>query len=103
MVGRYQLGSRAPAHHRSRSSRRGGSVSDSVLFLAAALGSSIVVGLLVVFFSRQRRIKNSYGQFSSQLRALSEATQRTSDGRYESRGVALLANSSYHPPQGRGA
>jgi hypothetical protein len=78
-------------------------VSDSVLFLAAALGSSIVLGLLVVFFSRPRRIKNSYGQFSSQLRALSEATQRTSDRRYESRGVTLLETDSDTHQQGRSA
>jgi hypothetical protein len=78
-------------------------VSDSVLFLAAALGSSIVLGLLVVFFSRPRRIKNSYGQFSSQLHALSEATQRTSDRRYESRGVTLLETDSDTHQQGRSA
>ncbi|TML11284.1 MAG: hypothetical protein E6G39_14355 [Actinobacteria bacterium] len=78
-------------------------MSDSVLFLAAALGSSIVLGLLVVFFSRPRRIKNSYGQFSSQLRALSEATQRTSDRRYESRGVTLLETDSDTHQQGRSA
>ena len=78
-------------------------MSDSVLFLAAALGSSIVLGLLVVFFSRPRRIKNSYGQFSSQLHALSEATQRTSDRRYESRGVTLLETDSDTHQQGRSA
>ena len=78
-------------------------MSDSVLFLAAALGSSIVLGLLVVFFSRPRRIKNSYGQFSSQLRALSEATQRTSDRQYESRGVTLLETDSDTHQQGRSA
>ena len=78
-------------------------MSDSVLSLAAALGSSIVLGLLVVFFSRPRRIKNSYGQFSSQLHALSEATQRTSDRRYESRGVTLLETDSDTHQQGRSA
>ena len=78
-------------------------MSDSVLFLAAALGSSIVLGLLVVFFSRPRRAKNSYGQFSSQLRALSQATQRAPDRRYESRGVTLLESDSDTHPQGRSA
>jgi hypothetical protein len=78
-------------------------MSDSVLFLAAALGSSIVLGLLVVFFSRPRRVKNSYGQFSSQLRALSQTTQRASDRRYESRGVTLLETDSDAHQQGRSA
>jgi hypothetical protein len=78
-------------------------MSDSVLFLAAALGSSIVLGLLVVFLSRPRRVKNSYGQFSSQLQALSQATQRTPDRRYESRGVTLLESDSDTHPRGRSA
>jgi len=78
-------------------------MSDSVLFLAAALGSSIVLGLLVVLFSRPRRVKNSYGQFSSQLRALSQTTQRASDRRYESRGVTLLETDSDAHQQGRSA
>jgi hypothetical protein len=78
-------------------------MSDSVLFLAAALGSSIVLGLLVVLFSRPRRAKNSYGQFSSQLHALSQATQRAPDRRYESRGVTLLESDSDTHPRGRSA
>ena len=78
-------------------------MSDSVLFLAAALGSSIVLGLLVVFFSRPRRVKNSYGQFSSQLHALSQTTQRASDRRYESRGVTLLETDNDAHQQGRSA
>ena len=78
-------------------------MSDSVLFLAAALASSVVLGLLVVFFSRPRRVKNSYGHFSSQLNALSQATQRAPDRRYESRGVTLLDNDSDTHQQGRSA
>jgi len=69
-------------------------MSHSILFLAAALGSSIVLGLLVVLLSRPRRARNSYGHFSSQLHALSQATQRPSDRRYESRGVTLIETSS---------
>jgi hypothetical protein len=69
-------------------------MSNSILFLAAALGSSIVLGLLVVLVSRPRRARNSYGEFSSQLHALSQATQRASDRRYESRGVTLIETSS---------
>jgi hypothetical protein len=78
-------------------------VSNSVLFLVAALGSSIVLGLLVVLFSRPRRPRNSYGQFSSQLNALSQATQRTADRRYESRGVTLLNPNADTHQQGRSA
>ena len=78
-------------------------MSDSVLFLAAAFGSSIVLGLLVVVFSRPRLPKNSYGQFSSQLRALSQTTQRASDRRYESRGVTLLHSDDEAHQEGRSA
>jgi hypothetical protein len=80
-------------------------MSNSILFLAAALGSSLVLGLLVVFLSRPRRVRNSYGQFSSQLHALSQATQRAPDRRYESRGVTLLesASDSEANQQGRSA
>lgn len=69
-------------------------MSNAILFLAAALGSSLVLGLLVVFLSRPRKPRNSYGQFSSQLHALSQATQRQPDRRYESRGVTLIEMSS---------
>ncbi len=78
-------------------------MTNSVLFLAAALGSSVVLGLLVVLFSRPRRPRNSYGQFSSQLHALSQATQRNADRRYESRGVTLLNPNADTPQQGRSA
>jgi hypothetical protein len=80
-------------------------MSNSILFLAAALGSSIVLGLLVVLLSRPRRARNSYGEFSSQLHALSQATQRASDRRYESRGVTLIETSSDNEThqQGRSA
>jgi hypothetical protein len=78
-------------------------MSNSILFLAAALGSSIVLGSLVVLLSRPRRARNSYGQFSSQLHALSQATQRASDRRYESRGVTLIESDSETHQQGRSA
>ena len=78
-------------------------MSNSVLFLAAALGSSIVLGLLVVVLSRPRRVRNSYGQFSSQLHALSQATHRSTDRRYESRGVTLIENDGETHQQGRSA
>ena len=78
-------------------------MSNSILVLAAALGSSLVLGLLVVFLSRPRRARNSYGQFSSQLHALSQATQRAPDRRYESRGVTLIESDSETRQQGRSA
>jgi len=78
-------------------------MSNSVLFLAAALGSSIVLGLLVVLISRPRRARNSYGQFSSQLHALSQATQRASVRRYDSRGVTLIETDDETQQQGRSA
>jgi hypothetical protein len=79
-------------------------MSYSILFLAAALGSSLVLGLLVVVLSRPRRARNSYGHFSSQLHALSQATQRSPDRRYESRGVTLIeTNDSETHQQGRSA
>ena len=78
-------------------------MSNSVLFLAAALASSLVLGLLVVLVSRPRRARNSYGQFSSQLHALSQATQRASDRRYESRGVTLIETNDETHQQGRSA
>ena len=77
-------------------------MSNSIIFLAAALGSSIVLGSLVVLLSRPRRARNSYGQFSSQLHALSQATQR-GDRRYESRGVTLIESDSETHQQGRSA
>ena len=78
-------------------------MSNAVLFLAAAFGSSIMLGLLVVFLSRPRRPRNSYGHFSSQLHALSQASQRASDRRYESRGVTLIESDGDAHQQGRSA
>jgi hypothetical protein len=79
-------------------------MSDSVLFLAAALGSSILLGLIVFFFSRPRVSKNGYRQFSAQRNALSNATQHRYPGeRYGSRGVTLLESHDESSPQGRSA
>jgi hypothetical protein len=83
-------------------------MSDAVLFLAAGLGSSVVLGLLVFFFSRPRVPKNGYGQYSAQRNALSNATQhRYPDDKYGSRGVTLLESSKdaqdRAPEQGRSA
>ena len=78
-------------------------MSDGVRFLSAALGSSIVLSLLVVFLSRPRRLRSGPNEFSSRLQALSQATQRAPDHRYESRGVTLLESDSDTHPHGRSA
>ena len=79
-------------------------MSDSVLFLAAAVGSSVVLGLLVLFFSRPRVPKNGYGQYTAQRNALSNATQqRYPEDKYGSRGVTLLESPKDVPEQGRSA